>query len=129
MDEWIEALRETRCVADACRKIGIGVSTAYYRRWHDEDFAAAWDDAVKRQNEELLSSAMRRAIEGWLEPVFHEGAECGYKRKFSDTLTIFLLKTRWPKQYHDAVVAARETAELGLRGDDGDESEPDPAYE
>ena len=45
--------------------------------------------------------AFERAAEGWDEPVFHDGAQCGVKRKFSDTLAIFLLKARRPEVYRE----------------------------
>ena len=42
--------------------------------------------------ERLETEAQRRAVEGWDEPVFHEGREVGKKRRYSDTLLIFTLK-------------------------------------
>ena len=38
------------------------------------------------------------------EPRFYEGEVCGYVRKYSDTLLIFLLKARRPAKYQDHFV-------------------------
>jgi hypothetical protein len=61
---------------------------------HDVDFVALWDAAIEAGTENLEAEAYRRAHDGTLEPHFHQGEECGYVRKYSDTLTIFLLKAR-----------------------------------
>lgn len=44
---------------------------------------------------------MGRALEGWEEPVFHLGVATGTIRKYSDTLTIFLLKGAKPEKYRE----------------------------
>ena len=46
---------------------------------------------------------MRRAHSGFDEPVFYKGIETGTVRKYSDTLTIFLLKGFKPDKYKDRV--------------------------
>ena len=40
----------------------------------------------------LEQSALDRAVNGWLEPVYYKGDIVGHIRKFSDALTIFMLK-------------------------------------
>jgi len=40
--------------------------------------------------------AVRHAFEGNEKMVFHQGMECGTVREYSDTLTVFLLKTHKP---------------------------------
>lgn len=46
---FIEALGRTRCVAVACRAVGLSSQSAYtlYRRADAQDFRAAWDDALR----------------------------------------------------------------------------------
>lgn len=63
----------------------------------------------------LEAEALRRALEGVSEPVFHQGRECGSKVKHSDTLLMFLLKTLRPERYGPAT--ARREAENGEEGD------------
>ncbi len=50
----------------------------------------------------LEEEAVRRALHGVSEPVFHQGRECGSKAKHSDALLIFLLKTLRPERYGPA---------------------------
>jgi hypothetical protein len=60
----------------------------------------------------LEDEAHRRAFDGTLEPVFHQGDECGTVRKYSDTLAIFLLKAHAPDKY-------RESSRMELTGANG----------
>lgn len=95
------ALAETCQVSKACAAIGISRTTAY--EWRDEipDFAERWDKALKIGTSVLEDEAVRRAHEGWDEPVFYKGGECGTVRKYSDTLLIFTLKAHDPEKYRD----------------------------
>lgn len=58
----------------------------------DNEFASQWLAALEMGTDALLKEALRRAKTGVLEPVFHNGKQCGTVRKYSDTLLIFLLK-------------------------------------
>lgn len=60
-------------------------------------FEEASDTAVERMEAE----ADRRALEGYDEPVFYEGEQCGTKRRYSDVLLIFRLKALRPEKYRD----------------------------
>ena len=95
------ALAETCNVGRACAAVGISRQTAYTWREADPDFALAWERAMKAGLLALEDEAHRRAFEGTDEPVFYKGDECGSVRKYSDTLAIFLLKTRRPDLYRD----------------------------
>lgn len=90
-------------VARACEAVNIGRTAAYEWRKDDEEFSKAWDEAVEAGLDELEQEARRRAFEGTEEPVFYKGSECGYVRKYSDTLMIFLLKGGRPEKYKDRV--------------------------
>jgi predicted DNA-binding transcriptional regulator AlpA len=70
-------------------------------RTNDAAFASAWDEALTLGVEGLEDEARRRAYEGWLEPVWNKGVECGVVRKFSDTLLIVLLKGHKPEKYRE----------------------------
>ena len=82
-----------------------GVSRQYWYRMRSEDaaFSESWDKALEIGTEALEDEAKRRAYEGWDEPVFYEGVECGTKRKFSDTLLIVLLKAHKPDKYRENI--------------------------
>ncbi len=96
---FLAALEQCGCVTTACKVVNKGRRTAYDLRDKDPEFAAAWDEIVDRELDQLEASAMKRAQRGWLEPVFHEGKVAGLKRRFSDTLTIFMLRQRRPDRW------------------------------
>lgn len=106
------ALAETGQVSKACTAVGISRQTAYGWREDLPAFAEAWDRASKISTSVLEDEAVRRANEGWDEPVYHQGVQCGTVRKYSDTLLIFSLKARDPAKY-------RENTRMELTGADG----------
>ena len=83
--DFLEALRGTATVTEACRVVGIGRTSAYKARQQDEAFAVAWADVEEESTETLESVAVQRAVDG------------------SDTLMIFLLKSRRPQKYRENV--------------------------
>lgn len=85
----------------AARRVGISRRGVYQHREASTDFAEAWDDALEEACDLLEGEARRRAYEGTQEPVFYKGEECGRIRKYSDTLTIFLLKAHRPEKYRE----------------------------
>lgn len=88
-------------VTAACDKAKISRQHAYRTRDEDEDFAAAWDEALAEATERLEMEALRRARDGVLEPVFYQGEKVGKVRRYSDTLLIFLLKAHAPEKYRE----------------------------
>lgn len=102
-------LARTGNVQASCDRAKIGRRTAYDRREGDPEFRSAWEDAERIAVEVLEEEARRRAVDGTLRPVFHQGAKCGAVREYSDTLLIFLLKARDPKY--------REAGRLQVAGD------------
>lgn len=106
---FLRALAATCNVTEACEQAGIGRATVYAWRETDPRFAADWEKAKAIGAEALEDEAMRRARVGVDEPVFYQGDACGAVRKYSDTLTIFLLKGAMPDKY-------RENSKVELAG-------------
>lgn len=116
---FLAALATTCRVDKACETAGIGRATVYEWRAADVDFAARWDEAKRIGAEALEDEATRRAAEGVDEPVFHQGAQVGTIRKYSDTLAIFLLKGAMPEKYRDnAKLELSGRVDLGKLTDD-----------
>lgn len=92
-------LRESRSVTTACKAIQASRREVYAAREADPVFKQRWDDAFASNIDDLEASAMRRAIDGWDEPVFYKGAICGYKRLYSPTLTLAMLRVHRPEKY------------------------------
>ena len=81
---FLTVLRETANVRASADAAGIDRRTAYYRRDHDPDFRAAWDDALEDACDVLEAKARERALAG-----------------LSDNLLIFLLKAHRPRVYRE----------------------------
>lgn len=122
--KFLASLKVTGNISESSRFAKIHKATVYGWRAADADFAAAWQEALDEYADRLEKEADRRAVEGWLEPVFYEGEECGHKRKFSDTLLIFRLKALRPEKYRERVETEVKglniTAYLGNPPADGD---------
>ncbi len=98
---FLEALHNGAPISLAAKAAAYGRTSIYQWRKDDPDFAAAWDEALDEGTDLLEDEALRRAKDGVDEPRFYEGRICGYVRKYSDTLLIFLLKARRPEKYAD----------------------------
>jgi len=72
-------------------------------RWlrSDEQYQALFTDAEQQASDVLEEEAKRRAIEGYYEPVFYQGEQCGKVLRFSDGLMQLLLKGSKPGKYRE----------------------------
>ena len=110
--KFIDAIREHRSITKACEAVGKGRTTVYRWRKDNQEFQEEWDEAVETNVDDLEAGAMRRAIEGWLEPVYYKGEPKGVIRKFSNALTIFMLKKQRPKIYEDVIFDRTDYGEM-----------------
>lgn len=81
-------------VAEACRVAGIDRTTAYSHKHEDPDFSDAWDSALELSMDKAEAELYRRAVEGTTRPVYQGGEMVGHLQEYSDTLLIFMLKSR-----------------------------------
>ena len=100
-ETFLSALAQYGNVTRAADEAGWNRCYLYRKRQADPAFARAWDEAAAIGVAALEDEARRRAYEGWDEPVWHKGEECGTVRKFSDTLLIVLLKAHMPEKYQE----------------------------
>ena len=82
-------------IADIAREAGVSKTTPY--RWMEED--PGFKAQVEQANEigaecNLLPVAINRARDGWDEPVFHKGEECGMIRRFDNNLLWKLIQAK-----------------------------------
>ncbi|WP_137864044.1 MULTISPECIES: hypothetical protein [unclassified Sphingomonas] len=89
---FLRALSETGCVRDACVRARISNTSAYRMRRRDAKFAEAWERALDRVAPMLEQAAYERAVEGWDEIVWRNGAEFSRKRRYSDGLLRLLIE-------------------------------------
>ena len=99
--EFVEALAETACVEQACRRVGMSASSAYRLRRRPCGFAfrQAWDSALDYAIHRLEQAALSRALNGVPRPVFYKGEQVGEWRHHDERLAMFLLRSRRPGRY------------------------------
>jgi len=98
---FLEALAETACVHEACRRVGMSDVSAYAlrRREDAQAFRDAWDSALDYALHRLEQAAIGRALNGVARPIFHKGEQIGEWREYDERLTMFLLRTRRANRY------------------------------
>jgi hypothetical protein len=123
---FLAAMAETGNISAAAKIAGIDRHSHYDWLKDDPDgsYAEAYETARIESIESLEKEARRRALTGYLKPVYQGGKKVGTIREFSDTLLIFLLKGAKPETYRDNVhleidlrnEAEKVAAEFGLDG-------------
>lgn len=114
---FLEHLRTTANVTATCKDLGILTSAVYSRREADPLFAERMRDAMRDAISLLEFNAQDRAFKGVLEPVFFKGEVCGHIRRYSDTLTMFLLKAHDPERHRERSEVAQTNINMNLTPD------------
>ena len=98
---FIEALAESGCVEEACRRVGMSDTSAYKlrRRPCGAAFRKAWDAALDYSLSRLEQAALGRALNGVARPIFHRSEQVGEWREYDERLTMFLLRARRPERF------------------------------
>jgi hypothetical protein len=98
---FIETLATTKCVDEACRRVGMSDTSAYELRNRPcgAAFAKAWDIALECLLDRVEQSAVERSINGVPRPIFYKGELVGEYRHFDERLTMFLLRSRRAARY------------------------------
>lgn len=96
---FLAAYRRTCNITKAAQAAGIGPRQHY--RWLKDvaGYREAFDRAKVVASDYLEAVAVERATEGWEEPVFYQGIECGRVRRFDGGLLQFLLRGAKPEKY------------------------------
>ena len=97
---FLRSLAECGNVGESCKAASVARSTVYEWRQKDEKFRAEWDTALDAAGDVLEAECRRRAVDGVVEPIMHQGQVVTTVRRFSDTLLIFLLKGVRPRKYN-----------------------------
>ncbi len=93
-ESFLETLRRSCNVTASCEIAGLARETAYHWRRVDPTFSSAWDEALGQGLDALEDEIMCRAKDGVVEPVFYQGQVVGETRRYSDTLAMFILKSK-----------------------------------
>ena len=90
---FIDCLSRIGLVSAAAQAVGMSAKSAYALRKRPgaESFAEAWEEAVGNGLFMAEFAAIRRAVEGELQPVFYRGRKVGERRVYNDRLLIAVL--------------------------------------
>lgn len=99
--DFLQKLEVTASITRACKLSKVPRRTVY--DWIDDDpeFVIALEESKKIAIEALQDEAVRRAFEGTVKPVFHQGKVVGKIKEYSDTLMVLLLKGNMPDKYKE----------------------------
>lgn len=98
---FLAAYSETGNITAACEVSDVGRATHYVWLDNDPEYAKAFQIAHEASIEKMELEARRRAIAGYEEPVYYQGAKVGTTRKYSDNLLMFMLKGAKPETYRE----------------------------
>lgn len=98
-DRFIRVLRKTGKKSFAAQAVGRALASLQRLRVHDEDFDREWLDAEHDLANDIEEEAVRRAMSGVEEPVFHKGEVVGHINRRSDTLLIRMLEATQPDKF------------------------------
>ena len=98
---FLAALETGGNVTTACESAFLSRAAVYQWREDDPTFAAGWDAALERGLDSLEDELMRRAKDGTQRPVYQSSQLVGHIREYSDSLAMFLLKSRRRHIYGD----------------------------
>jgi hypothetical protein len=101
--KFFAALENGHPVRAACDAAGYVRSCVYVWRKDDAAFAERWARAIEIAADLCEEEADRRGREGYDEPVFFQGEQCGTKRRYSDALLLARLKALKPDQYRERI--------------------------
>jgi hypothetical protein len=96
-DVFLRTFADNANLRAACKAAGIDRSTVYRWQEHDDAFSFRFKQAEADANDVIRAAIYQRAIQGVDKPVFHAGVVAGAVREYSDTLLIFLAKSRMPE--------------------------------
>lgn len=112
-ERFYTAIRRTGSIKKACVKARI--SRALAHKWRDSDprFAERWQSAWEACIDELEGNVLRRAIDGYEEPVFQGGEQVGTRVRHDPAIQIFMLKHNRPDKYGDRIAIDVSADEYG----------------
>jgi hypothetical protein len=91
---FIDQLARIGLVSAAAKACGMSATSAYNLRARPgaESFATAWDEALALGQATADATAIDRAIDGEVRPVFYKGRQIGHRTLYNDRLLIAALR-------------------------------------
>ena len=92
-------LRKTGLEALSAEAAGVTMSVLRKEYEDDPAFQEEAEDMIALRCDEFEQEAIRRAVDGYEDPVYHKGEVVGHTRRYSDSLLSKVLTARKPKVY------------------------------
>lgn len=99
-ETFLEEVCKDGNITRACKMLKISRKRLFRRRATCAEFYDKVEKARQIGIDAFIDECHRRAFYGVDEPVFHMGEIVGYKKRYSDTLAMFLIKA-WRPEYRD----------------------------
>ncbi len=117
---FLEALAASGNVTLAAGAARVPRSSLYHWRERDQEFAAAWLEAIEAATDLLEAEARRRAVEGVETTIVQGGRmvrdDAGNPlmiRRYSDSLLALLLRAHRPEKFREKSAPGHGKAEAG----------------
>jgi hypothetical protein len=91
--------RETASIRAAAEVAGIAQNQFYEWLERNVPFQRDFESAQQDVADSLQDQVVELAVQGWEEPVYYRGRQCGDIRHYSDRLLMLMLKAWKPDQY------------------------------
>jgi hypothetical protein len=104
IDKFMEAIDTGSEDLEAAEYAEVKLTSMKQKIREDPDLQARYRQARENRIEWYRREAKRRAIDGWLEPVFQRGEQIGVIRKHSDRMLEVLLRAEDPETFGDRKV-------------------------
>lgn len=110
---FLRAFAHRGIVLEGCRAAGVSRDAVYHWRETSEWFSTLYDIAVEEAADRIEAEAIRRAVDGYDEPVIYQGMPTTVVdpvtgeqrqltvRKYSDALMALVLKGARPEKYRE----------------------------
>lgn len=125
---FIEHLAETGSITQSAAAVGMSAASAYRLRVREgsENFAHAWDLALNQCGNQLLATALDRAINGNRQEYWRDGKLIGERTTPSDRLLIWAVERLLGRNLHrEATPTELGTAIHAIHEDTVDERNDD----
>lgn len=118
---FLNALSAGHSVRAAAEAAGAAFDEPHAWREGDRAFADRWQRAEDAGTDVIEDEAYRRAVTGVEKPIYRGGEVVGHVADYSDSMLMFLLKSRRPDRYggkagDGALDAAALAERLNLKG-------------
>lgn len=97
---FLHAFAQTGLDRDGCQAAGVTAFALRDWRARNETFALLYDAAFREASDRIEREVIRRAVDGWDEPVYQGGKRVGHIRRYDSNLLALLLKGR-KSQYRE----------------------------